>query len=421
MDTKAYDDQTVDSWINNIFNAIPTYILTQLPSNEKTQKKITVNTRAVTSSLLRKILANGDSPYHHKELNYDTILLLQLELLKQLLSCEKQIQYYRKTFRNSSLIEPLRERRRILKFLGSSLAWIVLEGDRGYIRNLARNKDPGFIVGKTGTLAELNYLFKEHKPNNEYTVLLHDITQCLRIADVSIVWGSAHAPLEIKLISKHYKPNKRGRRQNRDLKNLKEYFTKGFTTKFIPGWTTVRSKARKRDIHHWDALAKVSQSAIDTGTGIEFPEPAIAYYAYNDLSQLERLGLAIKNRWENPIIIFGDFRKQIDGILEDGLLEMMPFLLYEIPLEIKEHILFGDLQIMTVIDLNSLTSTFKELGIDASIQEDKITIKQSGFPDAIIGPGLINRLLYECLSTETLRDYLLSSSWKEALKKVSKK
>lgn len=417
MDTKADGDLTLDSWINDIFKAIPTHVLTQLPGNERTQKNITVNTREVSSSLLRNILANGDSPYHHKKLNYDTILLLQLELLRQLVSCEKQIQYYRKTFRNSSLVEPLKERRRILKLLGSSLAWTVLELDRAYIRNLARNEDPGFIVGKTGALAELYYLFKEHKPNNEYTVLLHDITQCLRIADVSIIWGSAHAPVEIKLISKHHKPNKKGRRQIRDLKSLKEYFTKGYTTKLIPGWTTFRAKAHKRDIHHWDALAKVSQSALETGIGIEFPEPAIAYYACRDLSQLERLGLAIKSRWKNPILIFGDLRKQLDGKLEDGLLEMMPFLLYEIPLEIKEHILFGDLLIMTVIDLNSLTSTFKEFGFDASIHEGEITIRQSGFPDAIIGPGLTNRLLYECLSTETLRDYMLDTSWRAAYRR----
>jgi len=72
---------------------------------------------------------------------------------------------------------------RQLRAVGDGLAWRVSGYDRRYIIALSSNESPGPIVGKAGLPAELGAAVEMR--NRGSLGLLHDITNCLRIGDVT--------------------------------------------------------------------------------------------------------------------------------------------------------------------------------------------------------------------------------------------
>lgn len=89
-------------------------------------------TREIISSLLRRISSIGDTYSQHKEnLDYKSFLDVQLELVKRIITTERKISKLREeTPKILQKIEEAKERRRLLKVLGTTIAWILLEFDR---------------------------------------------------------------------------------------------------------------------------------------------------------------------------------------------------------------------------------------------------------------------------------------------------
>ncbi|MFJ2719795.1 hypothetical protein [Streptomyces sp. NPDC087437] len=81
---------------------------------------------------------------------------------------------------------------RQLRSVGDALAWRAFNFHRPYILALSRNDPPGPMYGKAGLLAELDRVERAFKENGAFA-LLHDLTNCLRIGDVT-VWDRAHPP-----------------------------------------------------------------------------------------------------------------------------------------------------------------------------------------------------------------------------------
>jgi hypothetical protein len=294
----------------------------------------------------------------------------------------------------------LRERRRLLKFLGSSIAWILLEFDAAYVRNFSKTDDPGYIIGKVGSLAEI-LSFLAGNQFEDQTILLHYITGCLRVADLTVVKGNFHYPLEIKVDSskKRHRLDKRERRQKRRGDAVWEFFAMKKSTKLWPGVPAVRTNSNTRDRHHWDVLSRAFLEAGKTGYSLKFAEEGIAYGVCHHYKQVDSLILDLTKSWSKPVLLFGGLYEHVIG-----LSEIMPFTLFEIPFDMKKEILFQDCLVFGFVDMNGVCNTMTKLGVKASFEDKGIKFKAHGF-DVVMGGNLLDRLRYECLATQTLREY----------------
>jgi hypothetical protein len=74
---------------------------------------------------------------------------------------------------------------RQFKCVGDALAWRVFGFQRKHIVALCQNPPPGAFAGKAGRAAELARLERAYSQDGEFAIL-HDLTNCLRIGDVTI-------------------------------------------------------------------------------------------------------------------------------------------------------------------------------------------------------------------------------------------
>ena len=79
----------------------------------------------------------------------------------------------------------MRARRPGFRCVGDALAWRVFGFERRNIIALCQNDPPGVWAGKTGAAAELDAIEQAYRQNGQFAIL-HDLTNCLRIGDVTI-------------------------------------------------------------------------------------------------------------------------------------------------------------------------------------------------------------------------------------------
>lgn len=178
-------------------------------------------TKRMVRSLLRRITLAGDTFEKHRDnVDYKSFLNIQLELVRRIVATEKTISSLkRKANVDPDKVSEAKERRALLKFLGSTVAWVLLEFDRKYIRFFSRGSDPGFISGKEGLELETLALRAGFKGENQAAVL-HDITNCLRTGDLSIIWPEGILTLELKRVKGKGKLDRRARRQKRRARSF---------------------------------------------------------------------------------------------------------------------------------------------------------------------------------------------------------
>ncbi|MGA5218830.1 hypothetical protein ACPCAE_22535 [Streptomyces cinereoruber] len=75
---------------------------------------------------------------------------------------------------------------RQLRSIGDAMAWRAFRYDRRYILTLRRNESPGpMTLSKEGTVHEIQFAEQQWREHGCFA-LLHDITNCLRIGDVTV-------------------------------------------------------------------------------------------------------------------------------------------------------------------------------------------------------------------------------------------
>jgi hypothetical protein len=74
---------------------------------------------------------------------------------------------------------------RQFRCVGDALAWRVFGFERRNIIALCQNDPPGVWAGKTGAAAELDAIEQAYRQDGQFAIL-HDMTNCLRIGDVTI-------------------------------------------------------------------------------------------------------------------------------------------------------------------------------------------------------------------------------------------
>ncbi|MEV6399200.1 hypothetical protein AB0M39_31185 [Streptomyces sp. NPDC051907] len=99
---------------------------------------------------------------------------------------------------------------RQLRSVGDALARRAFRYDRRYILTLRRNESPGpMTLSKEGTVHEIRFAQEQWSEHRRFA-LLHDLTDCLRIADVT-VFHDWHADRERDLRFHELKSNPRRR------------------------------------------------------------------------------------------------------------------------------------------------------------------------------------------------------------------
>lgn len=87
---------------------------------------------------------------------------------------------------------------RQFRCVGDALAWRVFGFDRRNIIALCQNAPPGVWAGKAGAPAELDAVEQAYRQDGQFAIL-HDMTNCLRIGDVTIFRNDgSRATIEVK-------------------------------------------------------------------------------------------------------------------------------------------------------------------------------------------------------------------------------
>jgi hypothetical protein len=101
---------------------------------------------------------------------------------------------------------------RQFKCVGDALAWRVFGFQRKHIIALCQNAPPGAFAGKTGRAAELAHV--EQARRDGKFAILHDLTNCLRIGDITIFGNDGtFTTIEVKT-----NPRRTSPAQNRRVK-----------------------------------------------------------------------------------------------------------------------------------------------------------------------------------------------------------
>jgi hypothetical protein len=98
---------------------------------------------------------------------------------------------------------------RQLRSIGDALAWRAFRYDRRFILALRRNESPGpMTLSKEGTVHEIQFAEQQWSENGRFA-LLHDVTDCLRIGDVTVFQDLDDGEQEIYLYELKKNPHRR--------------------------------------------------------------------------------------------------------------------------------------------------------------------------------------------------------------------
>ena len=92
---------------------------------------------------------------------------------------------------------------RQLRCVGDALAWRVFGFERQYITALARNQSPGMMAGKLGLAAERARVEQARREDGQFA-LMHDLTNCLRIGDITAFTDEGQVQIEVKTNAKRH-------------------------------------------------------------------------------------------------------------------------------------------------------------------------------------------------------------------------
>jgi hypothetical protein len=106
--------------------------------------------------------------------------------------------------------------------IGDALAWRVFGFQRKHIVALLQNAPPGMMAGKEGLEAELARVEQAYREDGQFA-LLHDLTNCLRIGDVT-VFGNDGTFQTVEIKSD---PGRRSPAQSRRIKAARDAVRNG--------------------------------------------------------------------------------------------------------------------------------------------------------------------------------------------------
>ena len=368
---------------------------------------------------------------------------LELELLESIIACEKEITVVRDKrrklrLRRKKLIgrfssekdglkntlidlhekenelkefeEAVLRRRTLLKRLGDGLAWILTDYNRAYIRAMGRKEPAGFIFGKSGFKLERLALEAAFDEKKQIIGILHDLTNCLRTGDLTVVKFD-RTPiilrcLELKTVRNQLASmRKRERRQEKYGEVIWNYVRTGKSTEVHPGLTT--SSARPKLTNHWLKMKLLLLKAKNSGYAHERIEDALLYVAIDPQTIPTEEAIHKQIKQLDPPFTFGCLDR-----LKDGLFDHEPIFTFELDADQILDIIFERLTLCIFLSLGKLKQLLKKEGYDLMLPPDParpqegLRIRNEHGEEILIGSYPVEMLIYEGLDVKSFIDFI---------------
>jgi hypothetical protein len=306
---------------------------------------------------------------------------------------------------------------RQLRAVGDALAWRASQYDRRYIIALSSNNSPGPMAGKTGLPHELGRS-SDLRSRGSFG-LLHDLTNCLRIGDITEFRSDGSKWLyEIKS-----NPKAKKGPQRRRMEAAVEAVMNGGELPGRPGNRIVTPSVRCRT--HIRTFVSGIDSSMQkgiAGTAIANARVLTAFslptLARQEAARLTQQSLADFNIERQQALE----KAEITGVLHyvqvasvtrnhDFLPSVMPFALFPLP-PIQAALLICDYLVFDVTFApERLVTKFQRIGITADIplalandglkSGDTVVRLTRGTRSISLHPGALLELLIECFDLDT--------------------
>jgi len=292
-----------------------------------------------------------------------------------------------------------------LKFLGDCIAYKVYE--EFDIRQLSKNNDPGFIFDKEGSEFEVEVALEHAKDG--YYVLLHDITNCLRVGDLSIVSNEGKPVMiecketrtgELKINDRLIRQVERMMSIDSIMKSEVNTEVKSVNTEMLYKYNlpTEIIEIKAEVIYHYSVLEKLCQT--ENNFEVIEVEPGLTYAVVKDGYE-EDLYRELEVRFENCSILSSNLLRRIEGEFEN----IPPFGIGIKSSKVLIEIFDVDIIAFIFIDMNIVQELFKNLGCEDGVElvgnDENIEYVRVIGRNSQIGPRIFNRVRYGLLSLET--------------------
>jgi len=301
----------------------------------------------------------------------------------------------------------LKERLTLLRRLGDTIAWYAYGFDRHAILTLyTSDRKPASITGRTTLDQERIFIDAINNKGDDYFALMHDLTHCLSIADLTIFYPRGYQVIELKIHrgrKRAIRRDDRTKRQETLLKQIHEYEISGESEELVPGFLVKRLKIQVPDKYEWKLMERLLKRAMLDGYAVESIEGILAYAAFDpDLCEevIERVVPLIHEEGQTLTC------RSLDRHMHANTAHLLPLFAFDIhPLPILD-LLAGNLVLMTFLNIHRLLTRLRESGVrvptDIGIQDE--------FVDRILLEGLsLDTFVAQCVEAQGFRDELRDS------------
>lgn len=186
-----------------------------------------------------------------------------------------------------NLLNEYRERMTLIRRLADAMVWETTNYYREYIDICRTNRAPGLITGKIGFRAEQKIADLLNTVHPDMFVLLHDITNCLRVGDLTIIRrGEMPLIVEVKMTERD-KTSGRLQRQRERMERFATYLTTGTGTIDPDIGTQFLIPIRATDSYNWKIIEEVAQDATSGKPAIRDEQGTITYVGIVDVRDVE--------------------------------------------------------------------------------------------------------------------------------------
>ena len=311
----------------------------------------------------------------------------------------------------------------LLRYVGDGIAWHALHHNRRLIRALAAKQPVGFLPPRS-EFAPMRRLFRGvRRLGPDWLPLLHDLTNCLRTADMSVFRsGSLYRVVEFKIrqggkANDESTPlpsqpkNDRERRQRERMESIFRYLaTKdlGDLDPRLAGGRDIDSDTPER--HNFTSISDVIAQARSTGFGLVSPEPPLLYVSWDvNKSTIEEVMAVAATRFPKifaPLLTFRSVSARADR--PEGL----PITAMGLPVQDMLEILFGRIAVTVILNLTLLEGHLSNKGIPLRVlKKDGGGVSLQVMVGEVPGEvreGLMDRSLLEALSIESFAGLIRS-------------
>ena len=304
----------------------------------------------------------------------------------------------------------------LLRYVGDGIAWHAYRHSRRIIRALASKESVPAIADFKG-LESIRKLFRAvRRLGRDWLPVLHDLTNCLRTADLSIFQGGYLVRiLELKIRKgrsedeyshqEQFHVDERSKRQEERLGRILHFMkTKdlGDLDPGLAGGKSLDSETYER--HNFESVSKSMASARDRGYGFGSPEPGLLYVAWNVLETNIDIALS-EAQVEHPEIFetkitFRSISARFEEYHQD-----LPITAMELSADDILDLIFGRIGVVAIINFKILERFCSEKGIPLSVESNvgggfSLKVEVDGIKGEV-WDGLWNRVMLEALSLES--------------------